>query len=138
MKLSEYEELRRSHHINRTDVAFRGKRGEQTYSEAVAEDVAAAEAAGVVWDPEEEPFPEQIVAWGDSAGRHSAFFTTSPQSSERGLHYREAREVERRYNAWPALEKLVADLSEQQSDTDPCRWGCQLYGVRRILRGGAR
>lgn len=62
MKRSEYETARRSFHVRRTDIAFQGKRGEQTYSATVAADVAAAEAAGVKWDPEDlAPHPHHGV-----------------------------------------------------------------------------
>jgi hypothetical protein len=75
-----------------------------------------AEAAGVVWDPEEEPLPEKVEIYlrdgwlviGPARG-------PMPGEGQRAI----ALEAQRRFNAWPELEKLAEPLKE-------------------ILRGGAR
>jgi hypothetical protein len=97
----------------------------------VAADVEAAEAAGVVWDPEEEPLPEKVSI--NNIGVVCLGSTPITLAFKRWK-----TEAVRRYNAWPALEKLVAELPERESDTDPCRFSCRLEQVRRVLRGDSR
>lgn len=109
MKLSDYRKKRLNHHMERDDLAFRGKRGEQFYSDMVTEDAAAAEAAGVVWDPEEEPLPELIVSFNNQPS-----LRPSPNTIPHGISWpskevQEAtyREAARRYNAVTEVLKMV-------------------------------
>src|SRR4051812_38613875 len=82
----------------------------------VAADVEAAEAAGVTWGPEEEPLPEKVSINNIS----QVCLGSTPIHPLRALAFeRWKSEAVRRYNAWPELEKLVAELPERVSDTDP-------------------
>lgn len=54
MRKSEYEAARHKVWAYRADA--------RSWSACVADDVAAAEAAGVVWDPEEEPMAGRLAA----------------------------------------------------------------------------
>lgn len=78
-----------------------------------------AEAAGVVWDPEEPELPEKIYL--SDAGFARA---TAPGVEYRLWEVKQgdvpgylrvdrqaiAAEAVRRYNAWPELEKLLSDM----------------------------
>lgn len=131
MKKSEYEAKRRG---KLSDCA------PWTWTAQIARDVEAAEDAGVVWDPEEEPLPERLIAVPAPAG--AFVMVPLPQRhigpEERFPSMIEAAEAVRRYNAWPELEKLASKLPESPIHGDPCRFHCQLYHVQRILRGGAQ
>lgn len=132
MKKSEFEAKRRERY---TDVWK-----ESRILQCLRDDVEAAEAACVVWDPEEEPLPEKIgVAEGSVSGRVELLPDGGtglwPNLVSRAAAYAEAV---RRYNAWPELEKLASKLPESPIHGDPCRFHCQLYHVQRTLRGGAQ
>lgn len=59
MKRSEYQAVRKSYWSS----PFTGEDGFGVY-QRIDQDVAAAEAAGVIWDPEEEPpMAERLVVW---------------------------------------------------------------------------
>lgn len=71
----------------------------------ISADVYAAEAAGVVWDPEEELLPEKIQAFRDEKE-----WFLAPDESDWSTPERKAaayREVVRRWNAWPELRAAV-------------------------------
>jgi hypothetical protein len=80
-----------------------------------------AEAAGVVWDPEEEP--KKIVAARSEMG-WLPMMCLGPVE-HRFLSEKEAGEVVRRYNAWPELELLATDYDTPAT-----------MRLRMILRGG--
>lgn len=82
----------------------------------------AAEAAGVVWEPEEEPLPEKLEKVGRIvlAGGAAPYFDAEMQiatairlpEDKKNSDWHEAvlREMVRRYNAWPGLERLADNL----------------------------
>lgn len=68
--------------------------------EWVERDCAAAEAAGVAWDPEEAPLPERVSI--DSCGE--VCLGRTPIHVLRGRSWEKwLAEAVRRYNAWPEL-----------------------------------
>ena len=108
-------------------------------AELLAERLADLQsAAGVVWDPEEEPLPERL-----EAVYNVQWMLVVPLPARSGwpqtrfLSEREATEAARRYNAWPELESIVSELPDDDTEPDPCRFSCKLYAIRRVLRGGA-
>jgi hypothetical protein len=93
----------------------------------------AAEAAGAVWDPEEPvkidlPCPLTVVKTSRNYGK-LAYFDTSNGIAD--LTLEELDEVQRRCDAWPELEKLLARAKE------PGYW-IEIGMLEKILRGGAR
>jgi hypothetical protein len=126
MKKSEYMLARREFH--RAGLATEPR---------VYRDVQAAEAAGVVWDPEEEPLPERLHLECDIAfepgsvpaayAMLQAVFTQSfPRQGERACKI--LREAVRRWNAWPELRRL-AQLLRRDTSTS----GRTLRPVRKKL-----
>lgn len=76
----------------------------------VTDVVAIAEAAGVVWDPEEEPLPERLTVFSDRA----IGMQYGPEGSgwvKAGYVYPDhehvAREAVRRWNVWGEIRRLV-------------------------------
>lgn len=129
MKRSEFlEQIRTGKHP--TD------KHETVFEYFAREAVVAAEAAGVVWDPEDEPLPDKLV-YGPIAEGLNFRPALAPVEPRRGWSSREQElrgyaEAVRRYNAWPELEKLaVGDFGD---DRRPRHWSDRL---RDILRGGA-
>jgi len=95
----------------------------------VARDVAAAEAAGVKWDPEEPELPERLgAAQGSSSGQTELFPNGTDlwrSERDRTAGYQEAA---RRYNLFSELEKLGEEFSIE---------GCLvLQRLRAILGSG--
>lgn len=72
---------------------------------------AAAEAAGVVWDPEEEPLP---VALYNLEG----WIGVKEGVNFRELTWEERGEVVRRWNAWPELRRLLVTWSGEVSSVE--------------------
>lgn len=129
MKKSDFARSRRDLHRRRWTLATAAVLDDRT-----KEDVEAAEAAGVVWDPEEPkrvslPDSLTVVKTGQNCGRLAYFATRSAIAD---LTLEELDEVKRRCDAWPELEKLaVGDFGD---DRRPRHWSDRL---RDILRGGA-
>lgn len=111
MKLSDYRKKRLNHHMERDDLAFRGKRGEQFYSDMITEDVAAAEAAGVVWDPEEEPLPKRLTTYRygqvPSDASRPALYPEDGVWKAGGAELAGYGEAVRRYNAVTEVLRMV-------------------------------
>jgi hypothetical protein len=113
MKKSEFERQRDEHWQS----VFAGDLRAGTVAELVRRDVAAAEAAGIVWEPEAPALPERLEVSGNNGyifcrqGGGEAFFLAI--ISEHGkwdacftdpaLIQATWAEAVRRYNAWPAL-----------------------------------
>ena len=85
---------------------------EAVLSHIVAAAVAEREAAGVVWDPEEEPLPERLEIEGSRImwGVWTAAKIT-PRGGAPVDPFRIAAEAVRRWNAWPELRLAVEPLS---------------------------
>lgn len=102
---------------------------ENRASEIIDQILAADEAAGIKWEPEEEPLPARLcMMHGASLGE---YIVRAPGGNGwRTLNRREAEEVVRRWAAWPALRQLAHELE---------RFG--LLGaasdIREILDGSA-
>lgn len=95
----------------------------------VANDVRAAEAAGVVWDPEAEPLPEKLYKADLGRGRARVLADGDNGYTARELTHREADEVKRRYEAWPELLRLLEDYNGGG-------WTSELFRrLEEILRG---
>lgn len=92
----------------------------------VSADVLAAEAAGVVWDPEEEPLPATVflcnedsplndsAAVQDGGSMSGSYYFWVIRGHRRGGDYsrRVAQEAVRRWNTWPELRALVDCLGD--------------------------
>lgn len=106
-------------------------------------DVQAAEAAGVAWDPEEKPLPEKLQVspyapldtnYIESDGVYWLCISNPRVNTHMGLTTAEqrlalAREVVRRYNLFPELERLAEQL---ETDTHPEE--CSIRGAGHALR----
>jgi hypothetical protein len=98
-------------------------------SQRAESDVEAAEAAGVVWDPEEEPLPATVflcnedsplndsAAVQDGGSMSGGYYFWVIRGHRRGGDYsrRVAQEAVRRWNAWPELLALVDCLGDDGS-----------------------
>ena len=84
----------------------------------VQEDIRAAEAAGVAWDPEEEPLPERLAITPNES--YIGEFPDQDVTTWRFFFLLKhldvdvhpdtlavAREAVRRWNAWPELRRLA-------------------------------
>lgn len=96
-----------------------------------------AEAAGVTWEPEEEPLPERLEM---RAGAIHDPEAGCPWVADPRMNYlgqkdttkpaeRVLAEMVRRYNAWPELERLAETMSRKQQMAGP-------NAIRRILESG--
>lgn len=136
MKRSEFEAKQLRHHQTKRIGAPYNPRGETSYADCVRFDAEAAEAAGVVWDPEEGPLCQRLVvdAHGTWVAVHAEVSGVALCSS-RLLTPAEAAEAVRRYNAWPELEKLAHLMGP---GFGLCS-GCEIfYGkLMKILSGGS-
>lgn len=108
-------------------------------------DVEAAEAAGVVWDPEEPELPARLylanadtlepVVVADMKLKPWIFKVArgaDPDIPERAaIRKRVALEAVRRYNAWPELRALVVEHlnNVRQAGLVPARWNEQLLAI---------
>lgn len=141
MKLSEYIDKRRAHYETV---------GELTHIKFAVDgridgDIRAAEAAGVVWDPEkeEEPLPERLELCGKHlrAGgvRLSAPYIATARQNYRGdldstaAAERILAEVVRRWNAWSELRKIAAILRRNRCGS--YAEACNLENLIAILDG---
>lgn len=136
MKRSEFEAKRQEAHVHGPG-RLNGPRGEYLYSQAVAADVEAAEAAGVVWDPEEEPLPERLIAVPAPAG--AFVMVPLPQRhigpEERFPSMTEATEAVRRYNAWPELWALCQRVRDRTYNLKLYSHTDETVLLEAILRG---
>jgi hypothetical protein len=83
----------------------------------VTDVVALAEAAGVVWDPEEEPLPERLSfasrLQADEVGNlRPGLLIEGGVWGDRDQEIRTYAEAVRRWNAWPELRALVDCLGD--------------------------
>lgn len=86
-----------------------------TAGDRAAQDAEAAEAAGVAWDPEEEPLPERLEmdpdgSVRDGAGGVAPYIASMAYGYGRGGGGRMTarlilREMVRRYNLWEAVRR---------------------------------
>lgn len=92
-------------------------------------DVEAAEAAGKVWDPEEEPLPERVTTHGGhlvvGVGLTGGF---------RRLTIREVDEAVRRWNAWSELRVIVNGWGIVGSPFDDLTGSCKAQ-ILAVLDG---
>lgn len=98
MKKSEYRKGRREAW---EQVIARSYPSYESVETLVARDEEACDAAGVVWDPEEEPLPEKLAALRIRGATEEVVVDLGCRF--RCLTTKEAREAVRRYNAWPEL-----------------------------------
>lgn len=122
MKRSEFEKARRVHHERPGATHYLvgeelGVSGAplamfaQVIQRRVAEDVAAAEAAGVVWDPEAEPMAPTLEAVVNPIGEWS-LRTAQWGCGDRDLTEREARAAAEAYNRRGAVAQVAKELAE--------------------------
>lgn len=127
MKKSEYRAARLRVHEREPWIVSKAAR--------VQKDVEAAEAAGVVWDPEEEPLPEKLEAVYNVQWLLMVPLPPAPCGPcKRFLSEAEAQEAVRRYNAWPELE-----MAESMGPGMGLCGGCEIFfrKLEAILQGRA-
>lgn len=93
MKKSEFIAARRAHWAAQLPASELRAKG----------DVAAAEAAGVIWDHEEEPWPEELAVLG-------TVIVPATLAPNREISLREKLEAVRRWNAHARVRAKVEGL----------------------------
>lgn len=72
--------------------------------------VELAEAAGVKWEPEEEPLPEKLTTHAIGRGCFRVMANCEGGVMVRELSHREAREAVRRWDAFSKAKTLVKEM----------------------------
>jgi len=116
MKKSEFEKKRRSFWQTET---------EPDMATLVNRDIWAAEAAGVVWDPEEEPLPERLFISYSGGGTHAVpvdgqriWVFSAARGVADELRQRCFLEAVRRWNAWPLFRACIHRFLTQEDTGD--------------------